>query len=57
MASSIVIAQVKQELKHIPKGRGVQNRLRTIYSAMRRSHLAMHGDHYPAYATLKQATA
>ena len=56
MASSFVNAQVKQELKHIPKSKGVQNRLRTIYSAMRRSHLATHGDHYPPSATLKQAT-
>ena len=57
MSSSIVIAQVKQELKHILKGRGVQNRLRAIYNAMRRSHLATHGDHYPPSATLKQAKA
>ena len=55
MSSSIVIAQVKQELKHIPKGKGVQNRLRTIYSAMRSSHLATHGDQYLPSATLKQA--
>ena len=57
MASSIIIAVVKEELKHIPKGKGVQNRLRMIYNAMRRSHLATHGDHYPPAATLKQATA
>ena len=54
MSNSIAIAQIKQEMKYIPKGRGIQNRLRMIYKAMRRSHLATLGERYPARETMRQ---